>query len=327
MAYTSSFHKVLESGDYTFKLIPATITEIDHTDSPYTATIGETLYVDASAGSVTVNLPEADAAGHRVRVHVTDHANGVSVARAGSDTIMGASSFEVTDINSVDYEFITIGSGPYDWKFTEAMTRGDVEAYADTAESDAISSANSYTDGKITNDPADIVSDVETKAVTAHAVHDYTEDVILPTANGYTDSAVSGLATTSYVDTAESDANSYTDTAMEDAPTTPYKGFLSVTSSDSPISPDIGSIIDFDDAGTGGITIYIPDYASATEGDRILVFIRRNGGTVTISAGGTDYVGGTTSYTNTGQGLKLELIAKSLPVHNGWMVVSSSMAY
>jgi hypothetical protein len=81
------------------------------------------------------------------------------------------------------------------------------ESYADQAETDAVTSANSYTDGR------------ETAITTAYQSYaDTAESDAITSANSYTDGRETAITTAyqSYADTAESDANSYTDDLIGD---------------------------------------------------------------------------------------------------------------
>jgi hypothetical protein len=81
----------------------------------------------------------------------------------------------------------------------------DLEAYADQAELDAVSTANSYTDGEIT-----------TALSTAQGYADAAESDAVTTANAYTDGRETAITTAyqSYADTAEQDAKNYADAAV-----------------------------------------------------------------------------------------------------------------
>jgi|LakMenEpi03Aug12_release.lakeMendotaPanAssembly.Ray.scaffolds.fasta_scaffold00090_145 hypothetical protein len=85
-----------------------------------------------------------------------------------------------------------------------AATKG----YVDQAETDAVTSANSYTDGR------------ETAITTAYQNYANTaESDAVTTANSYTDGEITTALSTAqgYADTAEADANSYTDGEITDA--------------------------------------------------------------------------------------------------------------
>lgn len=64
-------------------------TTIDHTDSPYTATVGEHLRVDTSGGAVTVVLPDTAPAGEEVAItdHMSSFATYNCTVTAGTDKI------------------------------------------------------------------------------------------------------------------------------------------------------------------------------------------------------------------------------------------------
>jgi hypothetical protein len=81
------------------------------------------------------------------------------------------------------------------------------ESYADQAEADAVTSANSYTDGR------------ETAITTAYQSYaDTAEADAVTSANSYTDGRETAITTAyqSYADTAEADAKSYTDDLIGD---------------------------------------------------------------------------------------------------------------
>jgi hypothetical protein len=81
----------------------------------------------------------------------------------------------------------------------------DLEAYADQAELDAVSTANAYTDGR------------ETAITTAYQTYaDTAESDAVTTANAYTDTRETAITTAyqTYADTAEQDAKDYADTAI-----------------------------------------------------------------------------------------------------------------
>ncbi len=63
----------------------------------YTATAAdETILVDCTSGAVTITMPSASTAGKRITVVKTDaSANKVTVQRAASDTLAGATSFKI----------------------------------------------------------------------------------------------------------------------------------------------------------------------------------------------------------------------------------------
>jgi len=85
-----------------------------------------------------------------------------------------------------------------------AATKG----YVDQAETDAVTSANSYTDGR------------ETAITTAYQNYaNIAESDAVTTANSYTDGEITTALSTAqgYADTAEADANSYTDNEITDA--------------------------------------------------------------------------------------------------------------
>jgi hypothetical protein len=107
----------------------------------------------------------------------------------------------------------------------------DLEAYADQAELDAVSTANSYTDGRETaittayqtyadqaeTDAKAYTDTRETAITTAYQSYaDTAESDAVSTANAYTDGEITTALSTAqgYADTAEANANAYTDNAI-----------------------------------------------------------------------------------------------------------------
>lgn len=88
---------------------------IDDTDSPYSATAGERLMVDTSAGVVTVTLPASPTAGDKVVV--SDYAGtfatyNLTVGRNGSDIMALAEDMTVSDNHvTVELEYIDATKG------------------------------------------------------------------------------------------------------------------------------------------------------------------------------------------------------------------------
>lgn len=89
---------------------------VTNAQSPYTANSNELLLVDTTAGSVVINLP---ASGSDTIVQVSDVSgnagtNGITINRAGSDTILGDTAMTITD----DYAsaLLSIDSTQTDWK-------------------------------------------------------------------------------------------------------------------------------------------------------------------------------------------------------------------
>jgi len=270
----TDFHNILE-GDlgYTFKNYPKTISTVTDVESPYAAAHGECIYADASSGAVSITLPTATSTGQRITLHVVDHTNGVTINRGGSDTIMTATSFGITDISEVDYEFTTIGSGPYDWRFTEMAHRSFIEDYADQAESNAAA----YTDLTVIG-------------LATEAYADQAEADAITSANGYTDSAVSGLATTGYVDTAEADANTYTDNAISGI--TAYGSITSIDIGDTGSTLTLGSSYYYLEAGGVGPVYNLPTLTGSDFGKRIVIFVDTNTPGFTLDADTNDWLTG-----------------------------------
>ena len=80
--------------------------------SAYTADYGECVLVDATAGAVTITLPAVAYGLREIRVKKTDSsANAVSVARAGTATIDGATSYSL----ATQYKSVTVVSDGTNW--------------------------------------------------------------------------------------------------------------------------------------------------------------------------------------------------------------------
>jgi hypothetical protein len=126
--------------------------------------------------------------------------------------------------------------------------------YVDTAESDAVTSANSYTDGR------------ETAITTAYQSYaDTAEADAVTSANSYTDGRETAITTAyqSYADTAESDAvtsaNSYTD-GRETAITTAYQSYADQAETDAnSFTTDAINALDTDDIEEGASNLYFTD--------------------------------------------------------------------
>jgi hypothetical protein len=133
---------------------------------------------------------------------------------ATNSDISGAISTEVTNRNDAIAAAVT-----------------DLEAYADQAELDAVSTANSYTDDRETaittayqtyadqaeTDAKAYTDTRETAITTAYQSYaDTAESDAVSTANSYTDGEITTALTTAqgYADTAEANANAYTDNAV-----------------------------------------------------------------------------------------------------------------
>lgn len=90
-------------------------TFIDDGDSPYSATVGQRIMVDTSAGTVTVTLPASPSAGDRVTV--SDYAGAfalysLTIGRNGSDIMALTEDMTVSDNNAtVELEYIDATKG------------------------------------------------------------------------------------------------------------------------------------------------------------------------------------------------------------------------
>lgn len=99
-----------------FTLTPTTITSAN---SPYTLGAAPTLYCNATGGAITVNLPAA-VAGRQYIIEKTDSsANAVTINRAGSDTIEGATSF----VLPTQYDQIVLEGHASGWYQTNNVMR------------------------------------------------------------------------------------------------------------------------------------------------------------------------------------------------------------
>lgn len=89
---------------------------IANTDSPYTlATTDDLVYIDSSAGNVTVNLPAlATVQGRRFRFLRTSTSNVVTLDGSGAETIIGAATYVLP--NSATYNWVEVQATPSDWK-------------------------------------------------------------------------------------------------------------------------------------------------------------------------------------------------------------------
>ena len=105
----------------------------------------------------------------------------------------------------------------------DSATLSSAQSYADTAEADAITSANSYTDGR------------ETAITTAYQAYaDTAEADAITSPNSYTDGRETAITTAyqAYADQAEVDAKAYTDT-RETAITTAYQTYADSAEADA----------------------------------------------------------------------------------------------
>jgi hypothetical protein len=137
--------------------------------------------------------------------------------------------------------------------------------YVDTAESDAVTSANSYTDGR------------ETAITTAYQSYaDTAEADAVTSANSYTDGRETAITTAyqSYADTAEADAvtsaNSYTD-GRETAITTAYQSYADQAETDAnSFTTDAINALDTDDIEEGATNQYFTDERAKTSAADLL---------------------------------------------------------
>jgi hypothetical protein len=127
-----------------------------------------------------------------------------------------------------------------------AATKG----YVDQAETDAVTSANSYTDGR------------ETAITTAYQNYANTaESDAVTTANSYTDGEITTALSTAqgYADTAEADANSYTDSEITDALVT-AQGYASTAQNNAQThTTNAINALDTDDIEEGPTNLYFTD--------------------------------------------------------------------
>lgn len=106
------------------------VTTLTNAGSPYTLTEsdnGKFYLVDSSSGSVTVNLPNsaglADPDFCRFKFIRTSASNTVTIARAGSDTINGATSFVISAVANTHVDVYAGGST--EWKAIEFKIPND----------------------------------------------------------------------------------------------------------------------------------------------------------------------------------------------------------
>jgi hypothetical protein len=143
---------------------------------------------------------------------------GTKVSKAG-DTMTGdltlaadpTSSFHAATkqyVDTAETDAVATAEAYTDGRETAITTA--YESYADTAEADAVTSANSYTDGR------------ETAITTAYEAYaDQAELDAVATAESYTDGRETAITTAyeAYADQAETDANSFTTDAINDLDT------------------------------------------------------------------------------------------------------------
>ena len=137
--------------------------------------------------------------------------------------------------------------------------------YVDTAESDAVATAESYTDGEIT-----------TALTTAQGYADDAEADAITSANSYTDGEITTALTTAqgYADDAETAANSYTD-GRETAITTAYESYADTAEADAITSAnsfttDAIDDLDTDDIEEGATNQYFTDERAKTSAADLL---------------------------------------------------------
>jgi hypothetical protein len=84
------------AGSTGFNIPNVTVTDVETADSPYTVLATDThIAVDTSASTITINLP-AGTTGRKVTIFDTGSGNTITINRAGSDTINGATSTTLT---------------------------------------------------------------------------------------------------------------------------------------------------------------------------------------------------------------------------------------
>jgi hypothetical protein len=154
-----------------------------------------------------------------------------------------------------------------------AATKG----YVDQAETDAVASANSYTDGR------------ETAITTAYQNYANTaESDAVTTANAYTDGEITTALSTAqgYANTAEADANSYTDGEITDALVT-AQGYAS-TAQDNAQTFATNAIngLDTDDIEEGATNLYFTDSRAKTSAADLLTGANLTNITITGTGAG-----------------------------------------
>lgn len=154
-----------------------------------------------------------------------------------------------------------------------AATKG----YVDQAETDAVASANSYTDGR------------ETAITTAYQNYaDAAESDAVTTANSYTDGEITTALSTAqgYANTAEADANSYTDGEITDALVT-AQGYAS-TAQDNAQTFATNAIngLDTDDIEEGATNLYFTDSRAKTSAADLLTGANLTNITITGTGAG-----------------------------------------
>jgi hypothetical protein len=125
-----------------------------------------------------------------------------------------------------------------------------LEAYADTAEADAVTTANAYTDTR------------ETAITSAYEAYADTAEV---DAKAYTDTRETAITTAyeAYADTAEVDAKAYTDT-RETAITTAYEAYADTAEADAVTTANA-----YTDAEVASATTALEAYADTAEADAV----------------------------------------------------------
>lgn len=148
--------------------------------------------------------------------------------------------------------------------------------------------------------------------------YDATRDFILDEddmASNDAEKAASQQSVKAYVDSSTS------------AVTNPSYSWTQHDSTDSPVTLAVSDTTYYDD-NTGSAMVYnIPSYSAVTDGDRIIIFVERNAGGITVNTGTGDIIGGSSSsYTipNTTSNTKFEFIAATTSLGGGWIVLTTT---
>lgn len=111
------------------------------------------------------------------------------------------------------------------------------------------------------------------------------------------------------------------------AVTNPSYSWTQHDSTDSPVTLAVSGTAYYDD-NTGTAMVYnIPAYSAVTDGDRIIIFVERNAGGITVNTGTGDIIGGaSSSYSipNTTSNTKFEFIAATTSLGGGWIVLTTT---
>lgn len=111
------------------------------------------------------------------------------------------------------------------------------------------------------------------------------------------------------------------------AVTNPSYAWTQHDSTDSPVTLAVSDTAYYDD-NTGSAMVYnIPAYSAVTDGDRIIIFVERNAGGITVNTGTGDIIGGSSSsysIPNTTSDTKFEFIAATTSLGGGWIVLTTT---